>query len=238
MIEKNKDNNNITNSESDIINKTDLDTTNTYNKSENDIIEKQIENKTIFGNDFLLKNPRKLGNLYCFLYINGNPIISIGVNNLSFVIFYEFILNFSFIMFKLFMNNDLYKISKIYIKINYFTLLFCHLYLFLFNLGIVDRNCYATDFRKTEKYKSFTIEKKREYLYCEYCNIIVKKIYSVNHCEYCNICFYEYDHHCFWIGKCVSKKNIVFFYCFMFGSLFYILGYFITIMIWLCIIAN
>lgn len=237
MIKKNKINNNI-NSESDIINNTEIDSSSISNKSENDINEQPIENTTIFGNDFLIKNPKKLGNLYCFLYINGNPIISIGVNSLNFVIIYEIILNFSFIMFKIFMINILNKISIIYIKINYFTLLFCHLYLFLFNLGIVHRNCYATDFRKTEEYKSFSIEKKREYLYCEFCNIIVKKKYYVNHCEDCNICIYEYDHHCFWIGKCVSRKNIIFFYCFMWGSLIYIFGYFITILIWLFLIAN
>jgi hypothetical protein len=238
MIKKNQNHNSINYSESDIINKTDIDSVNISNKSENDINEQPIENTTIFGNDFLIKNPKKLGNLYCFLYINGNPIISIGVNNINFVIIYEIILNFSFIMFKLFMINILNKISIIYIKINYFTLLFCHLYLFLFNLGIVHRNCYATDFRKTEEYKSFSIEKKREYLYCEFCNIIVKKKYYVNHCEDCNICIYEYDHHCFWIGKCVSRKNIIFFYCFMWGSLIYIFGYFITILIWLFLIAN
>ena len=237
MIKKNKINNNI-NSESDIINNTEIDSSSISNKSENDIDEQPIENTTIFGNDFLIKNPKKLGNLYCFLYINGNPIISIGVNSINFVIIYEIILNFSFIMFKLFMINILNKFSIIYIKINYFTLLFCHLYLFLFNLGIVHRNCYATDFRKTEEYKSFSIEKKREYLYCEFCNIIVKKKYYVNHCEDCNICIYEYDHHCFWIGKCVSRKNIIFFYCFMWGSLIYIFGYFITILIWLFLIAN
>ena len=237
MIKKNKINNNI-NSESDIINNTEIDSSSISNKSENDIDEQPIENTTIFGNDFLIKNPKKLGNLYCFLYINGNPIFSIGVNSLNFVIIYEIILNFSFIMFKIFMINILNKISIIYIKINYFTLLFCHLYLFLFNLGIVHRNCYATDFRKTEEYKSFSIEKKREYLYCEFCNIIVKKKYYVNHCEDCNICIYEYDHHCFWIGKCVSRKNIIFFYCFMWGSLIYIFGYFITILIWLFLIAN
>jgi hypothetical protein len=225
-------NSSIINSESDLNNKIEIQSINVKN-NENENNEKTMENETIFGNPFSLKNPIKLGKIYSFFYINGNPVIAVGVNKLSFVISYEFILNLSFILFKIFIVKDLNKFLINYIYINYFTIFFCHSYLFLFNLGIVDRNCYATNFRKTEKYKSLTLENKREYLYCEYCNIIVKKKYNVNHCEDCDICIYEYDHHCVWVGKCISKKNIFFFYCFMFGTLIYIISYFIVILIWL-----
>ena len=53
MIKKNQNHNSINYSESDIINKTDIDSLNISNKSENDINEQPIENTTIFGNDFL-----------------------------------------------------------------------------------------------------------------------------------------------------------------------------------------
>ena len=38
------------------------------------------KNKLIYGNDVNIKNPKKLGNLRAFLYINDYPLIVIGPN--------------------------------------------------------------------------------------------------------------------------------------------------------------
>lgn len=33
---------------------------------------------TVYGNDLRIKQPSKLGNVYSFLFINGNPLIILG----------------------------------------------------------------------------------------------------------------------------------------------------------------
>ena len=38
------------------------------------------KNKLIYGNDINIRNPKQLGNLKAFLYINDYPLIVIGPN--------------------------------------------------------------------------------------------------------------------------------------------------------------
>lgn len=48
---------------------------------------------------------------------------------------------------------------------------------------------------------------------CPYCNI--KKDLFTKHCLICDKCIDGFDHHCFWIGNCVGKKNYVLFMIFL-----------------------
>ena len=36
-----------------------------------------------------------------------------------------------------------------------------------------------------------------------------------NHCLICEKCFEEFDHHCFWVGNCIGKKNYTLFFIFL-----------------------
>ena len=36
------------------------------------------------------------------------------------------------------------------------------------------------------------------------------------HCMDCRVCIEEYDHHCPWTGKCVGKRNVRYFYAWLF----------------------
>ena len=49
--------------------------------------------------------------------------------------------------------------------------------------------------------------------YCPYC--LVKKTYRSLHCLICQKCVDEFDHHCFWVGNCVGKKNYTLFFIFL-----------------------
>lgn len=40
------------------------------------------------------------------------------------------------------------------------------------------------------------------------------------HCEECEVCIEGYDHHCPWTSKCIGKKNLTYFYIWIFSSLF------------------
>ena len=54
--------------------------------------------------------------------------------------------------------------------------------------------------------------------YCPYC--LVKKTYRSLHCLICQICVDEFDHHCFWVGNCIGKKNYTLFFIFLVYILF------------------
>lgn len=58
----------------------------------------------------------------------------------------------------------------------------------------------------------------------KYCyNCFIKKTRDSKHCVICNNCYEEFDHHCFWINKCVAKRNYYLFITFLFETLIYLI---------------
>jgi len=49
--------------------------------------------------------------------------------------------------------------------------------------------------------------------FCPYC--LVKKSFRTIHCLVCQHCVDEFDHHCFWVGNCIGKKNYTLFFIFL-----------------------
>ena len=49
--------------------------------------------------------------------------------------------------------------------------------------------------------------------FCPYC--LVKKTYRSLHCLICQKCVDDFDHHCFWVGNCIGKKNYTLFFIFL-----------------------
>ena len=78
-------------------------------------------------------------------------------------------------------------------------------------------------------------EEQKNFYVCETCNLVLKYSEKVEHCEDCDICVKNYDHHCYWTGKCITKRTLIFFYGFAFGTLFYIMWYFLIIIYWLIV---
>jgi palmitoyltransferase ZDHHC9/14/18 len=50
-------------------------------------------------------------------------------------------------------------------------------------------------------------------LMCQQCHI--QRPSTACHCYECNVCVDKLDHHCPWTGKCIGKRNIRFFYGFL-----------------------
>ena len=48
---------------------------------------------------------------------------------------------------------------------------------------------------------------------CSQCD--VHRLPSASHCYDCDLCVSDLDHHCPWTGKCIGKKNLFYFYCFL-----------------------
>jgi hypothetical protein len=51
--------------------------------------------------------------------------------------------------------------------------------------------------------------------FCFICNAFKKDEYT-KHCFYCEKCIENFDHHCYWTNNCISKKNIITFFFFLF----------------------
>ncbi len=49
--------------------------------------------------------------------------------------------------------------------------------------------------------------------FCPYC--LVKNKFRSKHCLVCQCCVDEFDHHCFWVGNCIGKKNYTLFFIFL-----------------------
>ena len=49
--------------------------------------------------------------------------------------------------------------------------------------------------------------------FCPYC--LVQKTYRSLHCLVCQRCIEEFDHHCFWVGNCIGKRNYTLFFAFL-----------------------
>ena len=50
---------------------------------------------------------------------------------------------------------------------------------------------------------------------CRKCNIVMDLDKGTQHCVECGICIMNNDHHCPWTSKCVGKKNLWMFNCFL-----------------------
>lgn len=57
--------------------------------------------------------------------------------------------------------------------------------------------------------------------YCYKCYI--KKTMTSKHCIICNKCYEGFDHHCYWINKCVAKNNYYLFLIFLFETFIYLI---------------
>jgi hypothetical protein len=106
----------------------------------------------------------------------------------------------------------------------YFIYLFSFLIVFLNNPGIPGREHYRSTFRFEKE------EDKKNYQRCLKCNIIIPKSFKIIHCKKCGICIIKQDHHCPWTGKCIAKKNIIFFLIFTISLFGYIVFAVVDIM--------
>jgi hypothetical protein len=57
--------------------------------------------------------------------------------------------------------------------------------------------------------------------YCYKCYVL--KTPSLKHCIICDRCYERFDHHCYWINKCVAKRNFVLFIIFLVETALYLI---------------
>ena len=57
--------------------------------------------------------------------------------------------------------------------------------------------------------------------YCYKCYVL--KTPSLKHCIICDSCYERFDHHCYWINKCVAKRNFSLFILFLVETALYLI---------------
>ena len=71
-----------------------------------------------------------------------------------------------------------------------------------------------------KKLKHLVDEGKELNKYCYEC--FIEKSKDFKHCLICHKCYYGFDHHCYWINKCVAKNNYRLFIAFLIETFFYL----------------
>ena len=176
----------------------------------------------IFGNDLTInKHPKKLGNLFAYFYYKNYPLILINFNQMFLFLTYQILINFFFILSILFYFKYIYSFLKFLNIFSFLIPFFSHLIIFFINPGTPNLN--SNFFKLNEFEKENKNKNKENFLYCKICNIFVKEEENVVHCDECNLCVKYYDHHCYWTSKCITDKNIFFFYLFTFGTIVFVI---------------
>ena len=79
----------------------------------------------------------------------------------------------------------------------------------------------------------YKLGKSRKVKFCKDCNFHYPYHKTLSHCFSCGICAIGIDHHCGVFGKCIARRNIFWFYCFIvctFISIISCIGTLISIM--------
>lgn len=134
---------------------------------------------------------------------NGNPYFIIGPDWKMFVCFSS-TMTFIMLLF-IFVCWDKFSLGfQIIGYISFGCFFFSYFHTFAINPGYPKNTI-----------EKFTGKPKKDYRFCELCKFYVKKRSLASHCTDCWICVEQFDHHCYWVGKCVAKNNLLSFKIFL-----------------------
>lgn len=131
-----------------------------------------------------------------------------NVNMMLFITLHIVIICLTFFMLMPYFNNSIF--SLFYLVISFFVFLLFAVLSFS-DPGIMINNEYSDlldIIEKGEELENF----------CPYC--LIRKNYRTTHCLICQRCVDEFDHHCFWVGNCIGKKNYNLFFIFLIFIIF------------------
>ena len=131
-----------------------------------------------------------------------------NINMILFITLHLIIMFLTFFMLMPYFNNTVFAI--IYLTIS-FLVFFLYGYLSFSDPGVMTNNEYNSLLDAVEKGENLEN-------FCPFC--LVRKNYKNTHCLICQKCIDEFDHHCFWVGNCIGKKNYTFFFIFLIFVIF------------------
>jgi len=126
-----------------------------------------------------------------------------NINMLLFLILHITVIFLTFVMLMPYFDNTIF--SLIYLTVSFI------LFILFFILSFSDPGTLLNS-----QYKSMLDLVEQGELLEEYCpNCLIKINYRTKHCIICEKCIDEFDHHCFWVGNCIGKKNFSLFFVFL-----------------------
>ena len=126
-----------------------------------------------------------------------------NINMLLFIILHFTVIFLTFIMLMPYFDNTYFSILYLVISLLLFILFFI---LAFSDPGTLTNNKYKDALDIIEQGEML------EY-YCPKC--LIKMDFRTKHCVICEKCVDDFDHHCFWVGNCIGKKNFSFFFDFL-----------------------
>ena len=117
-------------------------------------------------------------------------------------------------------NNNIkyYYYNSLFIAYVVFLILFFILYIIL--LLIEPGTIKSESFESLEQKLNFGDANSDLLKYCYKC--YTRKNINIKHCIICDRCYNGFDHHCYWINKCVAKKNYKLFMLFLIETFIYL----------------
>ena len=126
-----------------------------------------------------------------------------NINMLLFIILHFTVIFLTFIMLMPYFDNTYFSILYLVISLLLFILFFI---LAFSDPGTLTNNKYKDALDIIEQGEML------EY-YCPKC--LIKMDFRTKHCVICEKCVDDFDHHCFWVGNCIGKKNFSLFFDFL-----------------------
>lgn len=158
---------------------------NSVNNENYDQMDLKIEKEEIYSHDFTFgktinsKSPRRIGNLYTFLFDkNGDPLIVIGPHWPFFACLSTTITIISFIFFY-FLWNSLSIVIRSVGLLLYVLQISSYVFIFLKNPGLP---------LQRQQLRTMPSQLERGFKYCDQCHILVKVEEKTSHCDDCNVC--------------------------------------------------
>jgi len=175
----------------------------------------------------IMASRERRGNLKILIYNKENePLIVLGpewLNSLIIMISYILFIIFYFYFFK----NLLKPSIKFYGVILSIFNIILYILSFILNPGLPPKELWIENYFRNKKNNN----KIFSYKICKDCKTVMENCESIEHCKICNICIMGMESHSSLIGKCIGKKNKIYYYCFKFSTFFLILYLAFSLMI-------
>ena len=128
---------------------------------------------------------------------------------------------FTILLILPFMNDDEYRYS-IFINLILFGLsLISYFFLLTFESGYAKNDDLIKDANGENPLKFLIDQNEDIKKFCPICYI--RKCNNIKHCFICDKCVEGFEHHCFWLNKCIGKGNKISYIIFIVINLFYAL---------------
>ena len=150
------------------------------------------------------------------------PVKQIKKSSKNIICVFSFQIIATFILFCSVLPIFLYKYNNKYWKLLYYAYIFLLFLFFLLYIMLLIINPGVKMKNNLNELKDLLLNKNADLTkFCYKC--FIKKTRTSKHCIICDNCYDKFDHHCYWINKCVAKRNYKIFIFFLFEAAIYLL---------------